>query len=334
LDLEINPLASEKRKIYIKSRPFSDVEKMRNRSALFLIVLLIAMTFYGCSGPETGGGSLFSTSTSKNSGTSDGNYNKGIVGLKPSFLANNPPGELYDGQPFPVVFEIYNLGVTKTIPYVTLVGFDKNIVRIDWTNRPAGMILGKNESNPSGGYAAIDDNVRISLPSGVDTFPTSMTAITCYEYVTEGVSQVCVDPDSTNNKDDTCTVKLLQLSGGQGAPVAITKIDTRSSIGTNYFIITVSNMDKTGSVIKSDKVPTCTEQLTYQEVDVVDIVVANLGTQRISCEPNTIKLVNGVGTTTCEAPGLTGGAYTSSLQINLKYGYKTSTTKSLNIRRM
>lgn len=307
---------------------------MRSRIALFLVVVLIVMTFYGCSS-DTGAESFFSTGSGKNSGTTDQNYNKGTTGLTISFLANNPPNELYNGQSFPCVLEIYNTGVTDTNPYITLTGYDRNIVKIDWSDRQPGKIYGKSQLNPTGGYGVIDDNLAVSLPSGVDTFTTPITAIACYEYVTEGVTSLCVDPDPTNNRDDVCTAaKLTQLSGGQGAPVAITKIETKPSIGVNYFIITVSNMDKTGTVIKPSRVSSCTDQLTYQEVDVVDIASASVGAQAISCEPATIKLVNGVGTTTCEATGLAGSAYTTSLQLNLRYGYKTSITKSLTIRRM
>lgn len=307
---------------------------MRNRAAAFLIVILVAMAFYGCTNPETGESTLFASGKDKNSGTTTNNYNTGASGLTISFLANNPPGELYNGQSFPIVLEIYNKGVTAANPYVTLTGYDSNIIQVRWNNRQPGAIQGKSQLNPVGGYGVIDDTLRVSLPTGVDTFTTPITAIACYEYATEAISTLCVDPDPTNNRDDICTAKLVQLSGGQGAPVGVTKIETKPSIGVNYFIITVSNLDKTGSVLKSTKVSTCTEQLTFQEVDVVDVASASLGSQKISCEPATVRLVNGIGTTTCEATGISGNAYTTSLLINLKYGYKTSTTKSLNIRRM
>jgi len=307
---------------------------MRNRIALVLILIAVSTVFYGCTNPETGGSSLFGTGKDKNTGSATQNYNTGIQGLTLSFLANNPPAELYNGQTFPFVLEIYNKGVTDTNPYVTLTGFDKNIINVNWANRQPGIISGKSQLNPIGGYGFIDDNVKVALPNGVDTFTTPVTAIACYEYVTEGIATLCVDPDPTNNRDDICAAKLVQLSGGQGAPVMITKIEAKPSIGTNYFLITISNADKTGSVIKSTKVSTCTEQLTYQEVDVVDVASASLGSQQISCEPATIRLVSGVGTTICEVSGLSGSAYTTSLILNLRYGYKTSITKTLNIRRM
>jgi hypothetical protein len=307
---------------------------MRNRIALFLIAVVIAVAFYGCSSLDTGGGIQFATGNDKGSGTADQNYNKGTTGLKLDFLTNSPPSELFDGQTFPFVLEIYNIGITDVNPYITLTGFDKNIISANWANRQPGIIPGKSQLNPTGGYASVEDNVKVTLPTGVNTFSTPLTAIACYEYVTQAVSQVCVDPDPTNNRDDVCAAKLIQLSGGQGAPVGITKIDTRPTIGMTYFIITISNLDKTGAVIKYDKVSTCIDQLTYQDVDAVDVMGANLGSQSISCTPTTIKLVNGLGTITCQATGLTGSAYSSSLQLNLRYGYKTSITKSLNIRRM
>lgn len=295
---------------------------MRNRIALFLIVILLAVAFYGCSGGNNTG-----TATTET-------YNVGTIGLKLNFMPNSPPSELFNGQSFPIVIEMYNEGVTDTSPYVLLTGFDTNILKTTWTSTQVSKISGKSQMNPVGGYGVSENNVMVSLPTGIDTFSTTLTAIICYDYITEGITTICVDPDPTNNKDDVCSAKVAQLSGGQGAPVAITKVEARPSIGVNYFFITVSKMDKTGEVIKSSKVSSCTD-LAYDEVDVVDVASATLGTRSMSCDPTTIRLVNGVGTTTCQVTGLgNGNAYTTSLVLNLRYGFKTSIAKSLNIRRM
>lgn len=296
---------------------------MRNRIVLFLMLFLLAFTFLGCDGFSSNG----TTPTNDN-------YNTGTAGLKVNFMTNSPPSELFNGQSFPIIIEVYNQGVTDTSPYVVLTGFDTNILRVDWTSRQGSKVSGKSQMNPTGGYGVIEDNVRVSLPNDINTFSSPLTAIICYDYITEGVTSVCVDPDPTNNKDDVCSARISQLSGGQGAPVAITKVEAKPSIGVNYFLITISNMDKTGQIIKSSKVSTCTD-LDYDEVDVVDIASATLGTRSMTCEPSTIRLVNGVGATTCEVSGLgNGNAYTTSMVLNLRYGVKTSISKSLNIRRM
>ncbi len=295
---------------------------MKGRISAFFVVVMVALTFYGCSGTGT------------STGTTDQNFHVGTTGLSINFMPNSPPPEIYDGKTFPFILEIYNKGVTDTNPYLTLTGFDPNIVKIGWSSTQPGLITGKSYLNPVGGYAVIEDKVTATLPDGVDTFTTPVIVIGCYEYATEGVASVCMDPNPSNNDDDVCTARLVSLSGGQGAPVAITKIDVRPSMGITYFIITISNLDKSGEVISAGKVSTCTEQLTYQDMDIVEVTSAKVGTQSMTCEPSTIKLINGVGTTSCEIATVTDTAYTTTLLLNLKYGFKTSLTKSLNIRRI
>jgi hypothetical protein len=87
-------------------------------------------------------------------------------------------------------------------------------------------------------------------------------------------------------------------------------------------------------VIKRDKVGQCLDQLTPIDVDVVEVAGGTLGSQPLECSPTTVRLVNGQGITTCRRSGLSGNAYTTALMLSLRYGYKSSITKTVSIRRI
>jgi hypothetical protein len=158
-------------------------------------------------------------------------------------------------------------------------------------------------------------------------------ATACYDYQTSATVQVCVDPNPASNQDDVCQAKSFTVSGGQAAPVAITGVAQQPSAGTSQFVITIKNLGG-GDVLKRDKVGQCLDQLTPIDVDVVEVAGGTLGSQSLVCSPTTVKLVKGQGITTCRISGLTGNAYATALMLTLRYGYKSSITKTVSIRRI
>jgi hypothetical protein len=326
----------EKRKIYIKSRPFLSGEKMRNNAIAFLIICLLITAAYGCSSETNADGTTknaFGSSGSSKTQTTAPTYNTGLTGITMAFLLNSPPTEMYDGQTFPFALEITNTGNTTTNPYITLSGFDKNIIHVDWTYKQPGSIPKKGPDYPVGGYGALSEEVKVTLPAEVTTLPTTIKATACYDYITDANVQVCVDPDPTNNKDDVCAPKTVSITTGQSAPLAISSVVQQPSRGITSFIVTIKNTGG-GDVLKIDKVSQCMAQLSPVDTDVVDVFDATLGTQVLSCTPTTVRLVKGLGVTNCKITGLTGNAYTTTLMLRFKYGYKSSITKSVNVRRM
>jgi hypothetical protein len=327
---------SEKRKIYIKSRPFLSGEKMRNNAIAFLIICLLVVAVYGCSSETNADGTTknaFGSGSNKQTQGTMPTYNTGLTGITMSFQINSPPTEMYDGQVFPFALEIFNTGNTTTNPYITLSGFDKNIIHVDWTNKQPGSIPKKGPDYPQGGYGALSEEVKVTLPTEVTALPTTVKATACYDYMTDASVQVCVDPDPTNNKDDVCTPKTITISTGQAAPLSVSGIAQQPSRGITSFIVTIKNVGG-GDVLKVDKVSQCMGQLSPIDTDVVDVIDARLGTQLLSCTPTTIRLVKGQGVTNCKISGLTGNAYATTLMLSFRYGYKSSITKSVNVRRM
>jgi hypothetical protein len=309
---------------------------MRNNAIAFFVICLLVMSTYGCSNePGVGGTSnnAFGGGNNKQTQGSMPTYNTGLTGIKLEFLINSPPADMYDGQKFPFSLDMINTGNTTTNPYITLSGFDKNIIRADWTGKQPGAIPKKGPDYPEGGYGSLSEEILITLPPEVPSLPTTIKATACYDYITDAGIQVCVDPDPTNNKDDVCAPKQVTDSVGQAAPVAVTSVIQQPSRGITSFIVTIKNVGG-GDVLNVNKVSQCMGQLAPIDLEVVNIVDASLGTQALSCTPTTVRLVKGIGVTDCKITGLTGNAYTTTLMISLKYGYKSSITKSVNVRRM
>jgi hypothetical protein len=189
---------------------------MRNSILVFTVICTLIMFSYGCGENGTFGGG--------NSNQAASAYSTGTQGIVLDFLENSPPADLYDQQTYPFSVELYNKGSSDTNPYMTLSGFDKNIIHVDWTNRQVGLIPKRSIEYPEGGYGYLTDNVRITLPQEATGIPTTIMATACYDYETSATIQICVDPNPASNKDDVCEAKSFTISGGQSAPVAITGV--------------------------------------------------------------------------------------------------------------
>lgn len=295
---------------------------MIKKIMLILVVSLLVLFISGCDG--------------NNSSVEVPSYNTGDLGITLELIENSPPHNAYHGGNIPFFLEIRNQGSYETNPLIWLSGHDPNIIRLNWNAVSPGLLEGKSFSNPIGGYGYLEaPNVNINLPNAVDTYSAPLKVTTCYSYVTKASAQVCVDSDATNNQDDACTPKTVSISGGQGGPVAITHIETEpSSSGTVIFTISIQDVGD-GTIINEGKVNTCTSRMKASDIDVVSIRSAQLGYEHLSCTPsNPVRLVNGKGVVFCRKSGLSGSAYTTTINLELAYGYKSSISKSINVRRV
>lgn len=299
---------------------------MKNNIISIMVFFLVLVFLSGCDG--VGGGGVTPETI---------NYHTGNLGITMSFLAASPPTNLFDGNNVPFLLEVKNQGASDTNPLIWLSGHDNDIIKINWDAAPVGTVFGKSPEYPVGDIKSmVDSSVLIELPTWVDTYSTNMKVTTCYTYTTQASTQVCVDPDPTNNQDDACQPKTISLSGGQGGPVAITHVKNEPSAGGGVmFTISIQNVGD-GTIISSGRVSDCTTKITAADIDVINIGDTTLGFGNLACTPTsgTVRLVNGKGVIYCRMDGLTGNAYTTTLNIDISYGYKSSISKSFSVRRI
>jgi hypothetical protein len=222
--------------------------------------------------------------------------------------------------------------------------------------------------NPLGGIDTVDfDGEIVSNKITVDEYNPTILATLCYPYATKASPTVCVDPQPFDDKQEkVCSIggQTLEI---QGAPVAVTKIEQEASTNKIQFKIYVSNLGS-GDVIKtgdsnnkekgSSTVPTldrCSPLgggvLDRKDFDRVQLKKVQIGDVDLlkdnKCSPfadgtkgtdNLIRLFNGEGFVICtlEVPKLGDiqSAYTTPLNIELRYNYRSTISKNIKISKL
>ncbi len=302
----------------------------RGLVTLFIIFLLIFSA--GCQLQKGG----VAQKTSQKEKEAETIY-KGIKSLTMGFIKNNPPKIIYATTPLSILVELKNEGASSIANgrlYIS--GIDPKIVRLDKQFQTFN-VEGKSKYNPSGGINVVEfRSSAIYLPGGTDAYKPTILASACYEYQTQASPLICIDPNPYSVLEkEACEVRDVSLTGGQGAPVAVTNIKEEAIPGKVNFIISVSNqgggivIDKSGYGMQN-----CPNNLRYEDLDTVYYKVTLSGVTGDCSPKNKIKLTNGKGTIFCSFP-LSGGdmpAYQTVLNIDLYYGYLSQISQQIEIR--
>jgi hypothetical protein len=108
-------------------------------------------------------------------------------------------------------------------------------------------LYGKGATNPVGEQAPLRVGLK-ALPLGPaqENGNGQVRFDVCYGYATDASAQVCIDPDPQSKAKKPCTMGSISLGGGQGAPVAVTKVETTLATDQGHviptFAITLSNV--------------------------------------------------------------------------------------------
>jgi len=251
-------------------------------------------------------------------------YHTGTDGLSINIVKGLPPDDVIEGGEFVIGLELRNKGAYDIEGGKILVyGFEGGYTTVE---QPEAYfnIEGKKPGFPEGGYNVMNFKARnIGMPEVIDVYPTSFTVSAYYRYQTDAGTEVCINPyiySYIKTKEMVCEPKEIDLKGGQGAPVAVTKIEEIfSPFGNNIrvdFVVHIAN--------KGDG----------QVVGGVYIGEAKLSDTPISCKPDFVELKGKEEKSiVCTAETLlSSGAYVAPLSVKLVYDYISTVDKKLNIR--
>jgi hypothetical protein len=154
---------------------------------------------------------------------------------------------------------------------------------------------------------------------------------------------VCIDPDIRGlNKNKPCTAKPVALSGGQGGPVAVTKVSSvmapEGDMVRPYFEINIQNLG-VGTVFAKDAVMLACLRgpgpLNIGEV----IVRAEVQGNDLVCTPSVARLDPSKDATVickfAEAKyGVESGTFSTILIVELDYGYKDVVAWPVDVTRL
>jgi len=279
--------------------------------------------------------------------------NTGTSGVEVSFQSMP---ELLMCQQADFVVKLHNAGSAKAegvynfiIEEQTLKILSPKTGKLLFDGRP---LNGRSLINPVGDYDQIVLRVESALlEEKIESYQTPVIFQACYDYETVASVPVCIDPDVRNvNKDKACVVQSVALSGGQGAPVAITSVETfMAPVGNQVqprFIIHMQNLGS-GSVVGMSvedakgrvNVPELACKGGAGRLANVVHIDAELQGVKLFCKPPVIALKPDADTeVSCISSelsyGLAEGTFSSVLTIKLTYGYINTANLPVTINRL
>lgn len=271
-------------------------------------------------------------------------YYTGTQGVEISFMPGVPPNLMYEGDALEVVLQLDNKGTypEEGAPQgkVFLTGFDLNAINGLWEDQnlfPKDL-PGKSPVNPLGsrGLKVYKDG-EIRVPFDNERYETQLQATVCYKYRTTATPSMCIDPEPNNIiQNKACTVSTKSLAGGQGAPVALTRLEPRITQDEVFFTAYVENVGG-GKVVTLNGFSNCPFDLDYRDVDQVLVSmrtqfggVGDCNPKGTSADP--VRLVGGGGVITCSFKNPGGAAFTTPVEVLIDYAYTKSIKKPLEIQ--
>ncbi|MBI2134082.1 hypothetical protein HYU11_05360 [Candidatus Woesearchaeota archaeon] len=279
------------------------------------------------------------------------NFRTGTKGLVMSFIPGSPPDRFLGDGKLDVAVQVKNAGTTSIENSngfggnIYLTGFDRNIIAFDKEADGINLLGGRNLYDPEGEIDIKEFQGNVKLADGVDTYKTTLMATACYSYETTAAPMVCIDPDpfGSKTKQKACTTQNVGLSGGQGAPISVTKVELNPSSEKLRFTIHFSNSG--GGMVYDMNSQNCNPYstgLSSKEKNVVSVEEVRIGSIDITgtCKPlidRKFTLINNARNIMCEldiqSSGIPQSAFSSPLLIRVRYGYTTSISKSIEIIR-
>ena len=312
-----------------------------NKKLILTIGILFLVVLAGCKSKE------------KENPITDVDVRKGIDGLAMSFITNAPPASVFEKSTFPIGVELKNKGAFDIEKGRLVFGFERTYVDVaeDKDKEVKTInIKGKSVFNPKGDEELITLNAQAkTVGPQSETHPSTILATVCYPYETVLGGSVCVDTDIYGEKkiQKACNAKDLIFKDGQGAPVAVTKVETKMLYADEnkirpQFIIYVENKGD-GEVIDYNKLADAcgSKSLVYTDFNNLTITSAKLSGKDLDCGADAsgkVRLKEKKDMIRCvskevDAISRNIDAYMAPLEITLSYGYTFTISKDIVIEK-
>ncbi len=309
------------------------MKQNKNTGIILLVIITLVFFLSGCIGP-------FNLQNPAN----QDEFRKGNDGILINFLDNAPPSETYEDYPFSIGLMLKNAGAYDTNGGIISFTVEEDYIDLLDNNDIRFNLKGKSLALPIGDQKTEVIRAKAKKISGQSEMHTSkiLTSI-CYPYQTKKSVDVCIDTDIYNIKNiqKVCNVKDITLTT-QGAPVAITKIESEmlSSEDENIvkpsFEIYVKNVGDGIAFAKEKVNDACSSApLKYEELNAVEIKVMMSG-EELQCREKILKLKENKDSVRCvfeKGISTEKFVYTTPLTIELNYGYSTSISKDILIKK-
>ncbi|HSU72435.1 MAG TPA: hypothetical protein VLJ21_01140 [Candidatus Binatia bacterium] len=281
------------------------------------------------------------------------NVHTGTKGITAKFLEQSPPAITYANTPLSLSYELANEGASDVTDGVVSIGIEDDFLKLEGDRIRLFKLDGRSTVNPQGESQIFSAQLRAKdLPPQTETATTTIALNVCDTYTTDAELTMCVDTDVFNRVRTKPCKSAAVSPGSQGAPVAVSKIEPTYTADADpsriraAYLITIRNAGS-GQLFEADKsLEACTPQALGKNSWNVASVKAFLGDQQLDCSPKKpnyggsegyLQLINGEDFVRCELPGgvpKTAGTYTSTMTVEVTYGYTFTLTKQVQIKRL
>ena len=312
---------------------------MKKSWMVFALIFTIIFLITSCSGQVASGENARDTEAILKQ------VQSGTQGVTMSFLQDSPPAVVYDQNELLAIVEVKNKGnhdLAAQDCFIQITGFDPNIISpVFGVARSCaeglGLLEGKSVFNTDGGFNQLEfSSTNIILPDGILEYNPNLNFVTCYNYVTRANPQVCIDTAlyQVTAEQKTCKVRDISMSGGQGAPVSVSKVTVEMAGTQAIFGIDIVNNGGGRVLHPQTDIQSCAQatQLTHRDLDKIEFTVSMPGAA-VNCNPTSgiVPLNNGKGKIICKADMGISPAFETPLQIVLNYNYIQSMQKKIKI---
>ena len=260
------------------------------------------------------------------------NFKQGVQEVQIRLLENAPPVKIYPGSNFKMVIDVDNqLAYDLQDVTLTLTGLNERYVQIapnPLEGHYLDQMLGRSLTNPSGERKIVEfdgkaESLFLNAEQHMETFFIKLA----YRSTLDFTDTVCLNTNVYSIYDAGCKVEPQKTYSGQGAPLAITKIEEIIFPGSAADIEFRINLQNKGR----------------GNVGEVQLLSANLGNDPLQCdfrgsglETNKIKFVENKKehTLICRKERITAGrSYKNPLSLRLVYDYKLAQQNKLTLVR-
>jgi hypothetical protein len=231
----------------------------------------------------------------------------GTEALTMRFMENAPPDKVVSGSDISISLLIKNRGATNIAKTRGVVRLTLNDAYLTLSNNEAAVknfaeledketkaLFGR-ETQSSGGSDLMKFNIKVNDLTKEDykeNPKTTVLATVCYPYKTVLATPVCIDQNPYSASSKACEMKDISLSGGQGAPVAVTRIEQSFAFRNERLIpqfkIFVGNVGNGEVVNLSDVEKACSA--AEAKYNVVKLDSAELLEKGLRCDKTELSL--------------------------------------------
>ncbi len=257
---------------------------------------------------------------------------------------------------------------------IHLSGFDGSIIKMNKKSIALSTLYlpAASSINPLGGLdtAEFDGNI-VADNILIDSYNPTILVTACYPYFTKSTPMVCIDPEPFDTRQEKVCNIGSQTVPNQGAPIAVTRIDQEAAAGKIQFKISIENVgdgdviwDKAGATKIGQLLDRCNpneggrlDRKDFDRVQLEKVQIGNIDLMRVKdpktgeiknqCSPfaddtkdstHLVRLFDGEGFVICTLDvkdlGDIQSAYTTPIDIELRYAYRSTISKPIQIKKL